>query len=351
MEPVRLGVVGCGVIGRKHLDVAARAAQVEVVAVADIDEAAACAVAAQCGVETIYADADMLLADPRVEGVVLAFPTKGRTQVALRAFARGKHVLLEKPVAMNAEEVRWMLAAKGELVAACCSSRLRFLPSADVATEVIAGGALGDIRVVRCRAIIPADGPPETPRPPWRLRRDLNGGGILVNWGCYDLDYLLGITGWALRPRCVLAQTWPIPPQFASHVPPGSDAETHYAALVRFERGAVLTIERGEYMPAAREEAWQVIGSKGSLRLQMTPGQGKQIWLDEATADRGMVTRVIWQGDEDGDTQHAGPILDFASAIRGGHPPKTGLEQALVVQQITDAVYASAEHGRAVKIE
>jgi len=58
--------------------------------------------------------------------VVLAFPTKGRTKLGLQAFAEGKHVLFEKPVAMNAEEVRQLIDVRCNLVAGCCSSRYRF---------------------------------------------------------------------------------------------------------------------------------------------------------------------------------------------------------------------------------
>ncbi len=173
--------------------------------------------------------------------------------MALRAFAKGKHVLTEKPVAMNADEVREMIAARGELTAGCCSSRYRFRKGAEVVTAFIANGGLGDLRVVRCRAIVATSKKPDTPLPAWRLIKSLNGGGILVNWGCYDLDYLLGITGWSLKPKTVFAQTWTVPPPFESHVAPSSDAETHYIATIRCEGGIILSIERGEYMTAQSE--------------------------------------------------------------------------------------------------
>ena len=349
-KPVGLGVVGCGVIGRIHLRAAMESPLIDVVAVADLREQAAREVAEQFGVETIYTDVDSFLADPRVEGVVLAFPARARTEVALRAFGKGKHVLTEKPVAMNAAEVRRMIDAKGDLVAGCCSSRYRFLESAEAATDFIASGALGELRVVRCCAIKQAGKPPEAMPPAWRLIRSLNGGGILANWGCYDLDYLLGICGWTLKPELVLAQTWRVPPQFESHVAPGSDAETHLTALIRCEGGAVITLERGEYVAAADDEAWQIIGDRGALRLQMKAIQGNVVIHDDTTTEQGVITKTLWEGDETRVTVHAGLVRDFAEAIRGHRQPKTSLERALVVQRITDAVYASAERGAAVEM-
>lgn len=350
MEPVRLGVIGCGVIGPHHLDAATKSPLIEVVAVADLIEQRGREAAERFNVPRVYREGNDLLEDSAVEAVVLALPTCGRTELALRAFAHGKHVLTEKPVAMNADEVRQLIQARGGLTAACCSSRYRFAEGAQVATDFIATGALGDLRMVYGRAFSAAGPPPQKTPPEWRLKRSLNGGGILMNWGCYDLDYLLGITGWSLKPKTVFAQTWTVPPQLEPHIAPGSDAETYFTALIRCEGGTILSLERGEYMPIQTEAAWQIIGTKGSLRLTMTAATPKLLFHDEATSEQGLVSQTLWEGEEDPARIHSGPVTDFAAAIREQRPPKTTLEQALVVQQISDAIYASAQQGTAVEI-
>ena len=349
MDPVRLGVIGCGVIAQHHLRGAKASPQIEVVAVADVREEAAKQTAAAFGVPTVYASADALLKDKRIEAVLLAVPAAPRMKMALKAFARGKHVLTEKPVAMNAREVKKLIAARGGLVAGCCSSRMRFQPSAEAAARYIASGALGTIRALQCRCIGPDRGAPKSAPPAWRLIKSLNGGGILVNWGCYDLDYLLGLCGWMLKPGIVLAQTWTVAPELVSHVAPGSDAETYFASIIRCEGGEMISFERGEYCAAESEDSWRIVGSKASLRLNMVPGE-KRILADESSPDTGVSTRTLWQGAEGWDIPLAGPVQDFAAAVREGRPPKTSLEQALIVQQITDAIYASAAKGRAVAI-
>jgi len=63
-----------------------------------------------------------------------------------------------------------------------------------------------------------------------------------------------------------------------------------------------------------------------------------------------VVTETLWEGTDDMGTIHFRPISDFAAAIREGRQPKTSLERALVVQQITDAIYESAEKMKAVEI-
>jgi predicted dehydrogenase len=249
--------------------------------------------------------------------------------------------LTEKPVALNAGEVRQLIAARGDRVAACTSSRLRFLPSAQAVTAFVASGALGRLRVLRCRDVIAAGPPPATPPPVWRLSRALNGGGILVNWGCYDLDYLFGITGWRIRPRHVLARHWTNIEAYAAYAAPGSDAETHVSFFAQCDDGVAFAYERGEFMPAATDEIWQLIGDTGALRMNMKPATGKQVCFDRP-GPSGTISEVIWEGDEDWETQHRGPVADFVESIQTGRAPATTLERALLIQSLTDAVYASA---------
>ena len=350
MNPVKVGVVGCGVIGPAHMAGAGQSEYVELVAVADLIEERRTAAAGKYGVGKAYASGDELIADPEIEAVVLAFPTGTRTELALRALAKGKHVLLEKPVAMNVGQVEAMIAARGDRVVGVCSPRFRFYQSALIATDYVASGALGELRVVRCRSIVPCGEKPETPRPDWRLTKRLNGGGILVNWGCYDLDYLMGITGWSLKPKTVFAQWWPVPPKFEKHIWPGSDADTHYLTLIRCEGGTVISWERGEFMAAHGEDAWQIQGTDGTIHLQMTGGKGKKIVVDETTEQHGVSTRTLWEGDDDSAAIYGGPLGDLCEAIREGRQPATNLERALVMQQITDGIYASAEAGASVDI-
>ena len=165
------------------------------------------------------------------------------------------------------------------------------------------------------------------------------------------MDYLLGITGWTLKPKWVLAQTWKVLPQFSAHVAPGSDADSHYSAFIKCEDGTVITLERGEFQDIKSEASWEIVGTKGSLRLNMLYGKEKEIYFDDSDSRKGVISKIIWQGDEPSESIHNAPQKDFAEAILGGRQPKTSLEQALVMQKITDAIYKSSEDGCAVEIK
>ncbi len=353
MEPVRIGVVGCGVIGRTHTDLARQFDHVKIEAVADLNKDAANAAAKDFNVPKAYGDAASLLADPEIDGVVVALPTGVRGPVAADVLRAGKHLLIEKPPGMNAGEVRQLLEPRGDRIVTCCSSRMRGTPSAAKALEVIRSGVLGPVRVLQCRCLKADGGPGENPPPVWRVSHKLNGGGFFVNWGIYDMDYLLGLMGFALKPQWVMAGAWPIAPGLPGRVAEGSDAECHALVTIACEGGVIVMMERAEFTSSATTNAWSIVGDKATLRLHMTPGTGKQHHLDTLDAEKGVLSEVIWEGDEDWKMCHAGPIRDFATAVQTGSIPATAttLEQALMMQVITDAVYASSRTGQPVQIK
>ncbi len=135
MSAVRVGVVGCGVIGPTHMQAAVNSPHIELVAVADLIDDRAKAAAEKFNVPRVYREGAELIQDPDIDLVVLAFPAAGRTELGLETLKAGKHLLTEKPVAMNADEVRQLMAAQGELLAGACCCRYRFTESARAATE------------------------------------------------------------------------------------------------------------------------------------------------------------------------------------------------------------------------
>lgn len=347
---LNIGYVGCGVMGQVYLNAAKSIPCIHSAAVADSVEASARQAAEAFGVPAVYTDAEAMFADPNVDAVVLALPAIARTELAVKAFRAGKHVLTEKPVARNADEVRAMIRERGDLIAGCASSRTRLLDSAAVVAETLASGKLGELRMMRCRWQSSAKPKPEVMPPLWRFSQEVNGGGNLANLGTYMLDYLLGINGWRLEPDTVLARTWTIAETFADRVPAGSDGETLTSALVTFRSGPVLMIEQGEHYAGPRAHECELTGTDGTLTFSVVPSDSRVILsqFDEATGD--ISRKVLWEGKEGFSTVHVRVFEDFAQAMLEGRQPSTSLEQALMVQQIIDGVYASSQSGEAVRI-
>jgi predicted dehydrogenase len=178
----------------------------------------------------------------------------------------------------------------------------------------------------------------------------LNGGGILVNWSCYDLDYVMRITGWRLQPKAVLARWWPVAGKMKAYVARGSDADAHYTALILCKDDIVLSMERAEFSSAAVDQAWELLGTEGALHLPMRPEAGKPaaVILDKFVPGKGIVSRTLWKEGQGKVKENV--LSDFARAIRTGGEPRTNLERALVMQKITDAIYDSAASGASVPV-
>lgn len=342
--PVRLGLIGCGVIGRKHLEAARELQNAGIVAIADLDKKLLGEVAATFGIGQTTIRADDLIDDPQIDGIVVALPTGVRTPIARRVLEAGKHLLVEKPVAMNAGEVEDLIALQRDRVAASCSCRFRFIKAAGLARAAIASGEIGRLRTIRVEALSPPPAAKPDNPPPWRLSRRLNGGGILLNWGSYDLDFMLGVLDWAFIPLSATARTFSVPAPYADWIAPDSDAETHVIAQVHGEDGVVLDYERAEFHPGKPVCTWSFSGDRGTLSLNPV---GDPIDLVLVKADENGVLHTTSLGQEalDHDRMHAGPVTDFARSIQTGHPPLTPLERALTIARITDAIYASAADG------
>ncbi len=349
MDPLSIGIVGCGVIANAaHLPAIRESSKVELAAVCDLIPERARAAFEAYGAPACYTNASDLMADGRVEAVILALPTGARTSLAYEALAHRKHVLVEKPSALRLRELDEMERRAAGLTVGFCSARYGFTESAVAAKACVASGALGEIRVVRSRSLLPAGPPPSKAPPPWRQSFSLNGGGILTNWGCYDLDYLLQVMGDSIEPVQVAAQWWPVGPDVAHLVGPKGDADSHYSAAVRCRGNILLSLERGEFTSAEKTVEWSIMGDRGTLHLEMLLGQ-KQLVLDRIVPSDGVRREIIWDGTDPDDIS-VRMLEDFATAVREKRSPRTGFARARVIQRIFDGVYDSAAARRAVDI-
>lgn len=359
---VRLGVIGAGAMGHEYM-LAARQMGVEVTALADIDEAKGMVAADFFGVPNFATDGQTILRRRDVDAVVLAIPTKDRISLAVEAFRHGKHVLLEKPVAFGPQAVATMIEASGDLVTASCTGRFRCLESARETTAWISSGKLGKARLVRAVNVRPLDRIESRSLPKWQYNRDLNGGGVVISVGIYDLDFTFGLLGWAPIPRRVVARTWNMPERLREELGGGPEEEVHFAAQIYCEDELLISIERGSYEIAAPESGWHLTGEQGTLRTDVYPNatyqlgftgpgaafqsgyatEGKQRSVKGVTNHNGVPrSETIWTGVENFADAHAGVLRNFLSAICGEETVATDLRRSLLLHRLVDAIYTSA---------
>jgi predicted dehydrogenase len=150
VNKLRVGIIGFGFIGPHHLDAIRRLGFAEVTAIATSSATAARAKAKQHFVEKAYGDWRELIADPEIDVVDIATPTHLHAPIALAAIAAGKHVIVDKPMALTSKEAKRMLvAARRARVVHAVTFNIRYNVMLQHARALVARGDVGDVRFVR----------------------------------------------------------------------------------------------------------------------------------------------------------------------------------------------------------
>ncbi|WP_040949981.1 Gfo/Idh/MocA family protein [Gorillibacterium massiliense] len=187
-------VIGCGAIGPIHAAAIVRSADAELYGVCDIVEARAATLAEQyqCRTFTAYED---VLADPAIDSVHICTPHYLHAEMAIHAARAGKHIVLEKPIALNLVEARTIKAVVKETGVACCTVlQNRLNPSVEKAKEWIAAGKLGNMLGIkgfltwrRTAEYYHSEA--------WRGKWATEGGGLLINQALHMLDLMSYLGG------------------------------------------------------------------------------------------------------------------------------------------------------------
>ena len=182
---LRWGIVGSGWIAARF----ARALNVRstqrIAAIASRNPATAAALARDAGIDKVHPTPETLVSDPSVDVVYVATPHITHCELALRAIAAGKHVLVEKPLATSAAEGREIVnAARAAGVFAMEAMWTRYLPQMDILRMLLVDGALGDVHLVTADFgfVVPFD-------PRSQMWNPALAGGALLDAGVYPVSF------------------------------------------------------------------------------------------------------------------------------------------------------------------
>lgn len=247
MDRLRWGILGTGGIARLQVSDLLRHG-FTVSAVGSRTQEGAQAFAAEFGLPNAHGSYQALVADPLVDVVYVATPHPFHAANAMAALQAGKHVLVEKPFAMNSREARSVVdlaAASGLVVLEAMWTR--FLPHMSRIRELIAAGAIGEVRTLIADhgQLLPSD-------PLHRLRDPLLGGGALLDLGVYPVSFAIELFG---RPETVLAD--------AVMTETGVDGRT--AVVLGFQGGRQALIHTA--LDARGPNTAVVVGAKGRIEI------------------------------------------------------------------------------------
>jgi predicted dehydrogenase len=331
----------------RHLAALRRVAGVEAFALSDVDAARLSIVADAYGVARRYVDWRALVEDKEVDAVAVCVPPALHTEVALAAMKAGKHVFVEKPLALTLDECDLLeaAAARAPNLKAAVGFNMRRHRLVREARERAARGELGRVRLVR--TVFASGSRARADYPVWRTRRE-SGGGSIFELGTHHFDLV----------RFLL----------------GHEAREVYASCDEGDETSVVTLKTdgGVQVSTALSEATaeghelELYGERGWLRVSCYRADGVErldageyagsvrARLGNMARTLRALPRVLMQARSRGGdyvNSYAEEWRHFAEALRGRAEVSATLEDGRRALEIALAAIESSRAGRAVKID
>ena len=349
--PDQLGVaiIGTGTIANSHMRSLSPHKPANVIAVYDVLADRAREFAGKWQIPNVTSSLDDVLGRKDVDAVIVSTPPFAHMEPTVAALEAGKHVLCEKPFALDPGEALKMTetAERTGKYLAVCSARQRCGAAMRRAHEMSASGQLGDVYHVRSSQfrVRGRPGLDILKDTHWFLDSRRAGGGALIDIGVYQIDILLWLLG-NPRVRSVLCTTKmgigaPAP------APLKQDVEDHATLMFACDNGSSGILEISWSSNVAGANTLLVFGTEAGLRF------GPLTYIRPGTLDsrRAVEERVLPGGVEDGATQGFGDVSQqFVDAVLAGRQPYTPARDGLEVTRVMDAAYRSAASGQAVQL-
>ena len=346
-QKVRWGVIGAGGIAdRRTIPGMMLCDNAELVAVMEINEELAEKCRAKWGCKKAYTTEADLLADPEIDAVYIASPVFLHAKQAMAAADAGKHILIEKPLAMTSEEGQKVVdycKSKGVLIAA--GLMMRFGAYVQAMKKAVAEGKIGK----------PVSGYaqftcwyPDMPGN-WRQSKKNGGGGSMMDMGVHCIDLLQYILGTKVKDVAAFHDTLTF----------SYEVEDSSTVLLRMENGAQCVVQSNFNIPDdAAKWRIELFGDQGRLIGDTVIGQVDGGSLDamflgaqgayDAQQDKTDGERTAIEVEFG--NMYAREVASFSNSILTGAPVEVPAEEAVQVQRVMEAAYRSNDEARTIKL-
>lgn len=338
---IGFGIIGCGVISDFHANALFELpADAQLIGVADVRHESAVQFAERHKV-CAFASVEELLACKEIDVVNICTPSGFHADVAVAAAEAGKHIIVEKPMAISKEQLDRMQEAcirNGVLLSSVAQSR--FSHGVRMAKQAVEDGLLGKLvcadihmKYYRTQAYYDSSS--------WRGTKAVDGGGALMNQGIHGVDLLLYLAG-DVKSVYALSRT------LARKI----EVEDTLSAVVEFRSGATGIIQATTSVYPGYPRRLELNGTKGSIALEETSivrwdienGEKQDIVLQPSFAGSASTPTAI---SIDGHTKQ---IADVIRALRTGQKPLIDLHEGRRPVDLILAIYRSAEEGRVIEL-
>ena len=321
MTILNWGLIGAGDIAKKRIAPALRDLPTcDFVGVSRSRFELAESFAKEFGARKWFADWRELLADDEIEAVYIATPVFLHAAQTIAAAEAGKHILCEKPMALNVKECDEMLAAcRANNVKLGIAYYRRFYPVIERAKAIIASGEIGKVSVAQINAFEYFNPPPEHSRY-WLLQKEKSGGGPMKDFGCHRLEVLTNLFGSVTNLKSLVA-----------NVAFEREVEDTAAVLLQFESGtcATLTVTHASSEP---QDTLDIFGTMGSIHIPaLNQGELKlRIGNDERLEFHPPASNV-----------HQPLIAEFTDTVLANRAPQINGQTGKMITILEEQIYTS----------
>jgi len=334
---IHAGIIGAGGISEAHaqgyLSIPHKA---RIIAVADIDKKTAKQKARKWGVQSWYVDFQDLVKRDDIDAVSVCTPTYTHAQISIAAMKEGKHVLCEKPMAMNLNQADEMIqTSEKENMILQVGHRNRFDPIFEKTKEIIEKGTIGKVCLVKARQAHGwgwAGGKPRS----WFAEPDKSGGGTLLDNGCHLFDLLTWFVG-DVDNICAYLGTLVYEVQ----------VEDNGVAILQFANGAIGEVDTSwSYRGDLFENCIEVFGSEGTI---IADAVRRKLLVYSRFLNprklRGWISPFVPAA-----SAHTKEIQDFVDCIIEGRRPRVSGEDGKKSLELALAAYESARRGERISL-
>jgi predicted dehydrogenase len=339
---LRYGLIGAGVIAPLHLEAIAALDDVELIGIGALTEEEVAPLAAEAGCPWFVDHRELLALSPDV--VVVCTPHPSHPALTIASLEAGAHVLVEKPLAVEAREADDMIDAaerSGRTLGVCFQQRFR--PVIAAAHALIADGRLGDL--IRTSIVDPLYRPNSYYRAAaWRGTWIGEGGGVLMNQAPHTLDLLCHLAGSPAR-------VWGVAQRRSQPM----ETEDTATALLEYANGAVGTIAVSTTEPGIQRI--ELVGDRGRIEIvgetiafhRFEPAVSEHLRTATGMFDAPASVAEPVELPAGGGS-HLDVHVDFAAAVRAGSEPRVPARSALCSLELANAIVLSSYTREAVEL-
>ncbi|CAN5628487.1 Gfo/Idh/MocA family oxidoreductase [soil metagenome] len=333
---LRVCLLGVGLIAQVvHLPVLIQLDNVELTAVCDVDQPRARAIAARFGIPNVYDDDDNVFTSDDIDAIIICTPSHLHEEQAIAGLQAGKHVLVEKPLALPADAVDRVIAvAEKTDRTLMVAMNNRYRPDTQALRPFATNGELGDVFLTRGAWL---NRKMRMVRPTWRHGLATAGGGAMMDLGVQTIDLCMWMLGY---------------PQVASvvthmHYPEGMEVEDTAGILIRLENGSALSLTVSWSLAAERDRHYmRMLGTRGSGAISPLA-----VYKEVDTGQMIDVTPNVSLGRENLYTaSYRQELSHFVSVARGEMTEALPREQSQIMK-VVEMAYRSNREKREIGID